>query len=602
MDRREAAELLRERTGRSVAPRLVEQLLRRTDADPTVLAAIADQVDADGDGLHRLPLRWPDELAEPVRAALRSLTPQARETVTAAAVIGREFDLAILEGACPDTDVLSGLDDAAEAGLVREQGPQVYGFVRALDREVCYDTLGARARAALHERVAAVLTRLGALGGTRAATLPELAHHTAEAAALGGAARLDAAVAASATAAAAADEEGAYDLAGGYYAQAALFAGRAGWTPAQAGRLLAASGTARLRGAGSPAAREAGRASLTGALRLGLRAGDVGLIAAAALGLGPRPSAGALAGATARAPEAGARPRPGTVPGPAARAPGLNPGPVAGGPKSRFGAVAGSGVGSPASTGVPSFAPDPVRLAALRDACAALPASGLSPDQHSAAARLMARLADELGEAELALRALDLARAGGDPRAVAEALLVVGDRLDQVVREAAALGDAELQARAYDLAAADALRRGEKARAEALLAQTAALGEGRPTALVRWYALRAAAELAALRGRPDPAAADRALAAGQLVDPAAAEAADRALRDWSGADTGPGGLTAREREVLAWALRGAPAKEIASALVLGERTVETHLASIYRKLGVRTRIELIKKWGGGSPS
>ncbi|WP_344349198.1 helix-turn-helix transcriptional regulator, partial [Catellatospora coxensis] len=299
-------------------------------------------------------------------------------------------------------------------------------------------------------------------------------------------------------------------------------------------------------GAGSAAAREAGRASLTGALRLGLRATDVGLIAAAALGLGPRPSAGALAGGTA----------------------------------------------------VPA---DPVRVAVLRDACAALPAAGLPPEQHSAAARLMARLADELGEAELARRALDLARAGGDPRAVAEALLVVGDRLDQVVREAAALGDAELQARAYDLAAADALRRGDKARAAALLARTTALGEGRPTALVRWYALRAAAELATLRGRPDPVAADRALAAGQLVDPAAAEAADRALRSWSGADAGPGGLTAREREVLAWALRGAPAKEIASALVLGERTVETHLASIYRKLGVRTRIELIKKWGDGSP-
>ncbi|WP_144121637.1 helix-turn-helix transcriptional regulator [Catellatospora sichuanensis] len=580
MDRRQAAELLRERTGRSVAPRLLEQLLRRTDADPTVLAAIADQVDGDGDGLHRLPLRWPEELAEPVRAALRSLEPGARETVTAAAVIGREFDLAILEGVCPGQDVLSGLDDAAAAGLVREQGPQVYGFVRALDREVCYDTLGARSRAALHERVAGVLTRLGALGGTRAATLPELAHHTAEAAALGGPARLDAAVAASATAAAAADEEGAYDLAAGYFAQAALFAGRAGWTPPQAGRLLAASGTARLRGAGSAAAREAGRASLTGALRLGLRAGDLGLIAAAALGLGPRSSAGALAGATA-------------VTGSSASA-GVSSG------AAPVGSGAGSSEGAEVRQGAAVVPPDPVRVAALRDACAALPAVGLPPEQHSAAARLMARLAGELGQAELAERALDLARAAGDPRAVAEALLAVGGRLDEVVREAAALNDAELQARAYDLAAADALRHGDRVRAAALLARAAALGEGRPTALVRWYALRAAAELAALRGRPDPAAADRALAAGQLVDPAAAEVADRALRGWSGLDAGPGGLTSREREVLVWALRGAPAKEIASGLVLGERTVETHLASIYRKLGVRTRIELIKKLGDGS--
>ncbi|GAA2397136.1 hypothetical protein Cme02nite_60500 [Catellatospora methionotrophica] len=602
MDRRQAAELLRERIGRPVAPRLVEQLLRRTDADPTVLAAIADQVDADGDGLYRLPLRWPEELAEPVRAALRALEPGARETVTAAAVIGREFDLAILEGVCPEQDVLSGLDDAAAAGLVREQGPQVYGFVRALDREVCYDTLGGRSRAALHERVAGVLIRLGALGGTRAATLPELAHHTAEAAALGGAARLDAAVAASATAAAAADEDGAYDLAAGYYAQAALFAGRAGWTPAQAGRLLAASGTARLRGAASAAAREAGRASLTGALRLGLRASDMGLIAAAALGLGPRPSLGALAPSVGPARAGVADGAVGTgdgmvgggaVEGAAARRPALRAGSAAGGVPGGSGQVGHPDERAPG---------DPVRMGALRDACAALPASGLPPEQHSVAARLMSRLADELGEAELADRALDLARAGGDPRAVAEALLAAGGRLDQVVREAAALGDAELQVRAYDLAAADAVRRGDRSRAVALLAQTAALGEGRPTALVRWYALRAAAELAALRGRPDPLAADRALAAGRLVDPAVAEAADRALRAWSGPDAGPGGLTAREREVLSWALRGAPAKEIATALVLGERTVETHLASIYRKLGVRTRVELITKLGDGSAS
>ncbi|GIF79510.1 helix-turn-helix transcriptional regulator [Catellatospora bangladeshensis] len=550
MDHQQAAELLRQRAGRPVAPRLVEQLLRRTDADPTVLEAILDQVDTDADGLHRVPLRWPDELADPARVSMLSLSPDSRAVVGAAAVIGREFDLAILEGVCPGGDVLGGLEDGVTAGLIREQGPQVYAFVRALGREVCYDTLGPRQRAELHERVAAVLARLGALGGVRAATVQELAYHTAEAAALGGRQRLDAAVAAAATAAAAALEDAAYDLAAGYFAQAALFAGRAGWAPEQSGRLLAAAGTARLRGASGAGARDAGRASLTGAIRLGLRAGDHGLVAAAALGLGPRPTLGALAGDAAPP-------------------------------------------------------PDPVRLDALRDACATLPATGLPPEQHSAAARLMSRLAYETGRPELARRALDLARTGGDPRAVAEALLAVGGELDQVVREAVALGDEELLARAYDLAAAEAVRRGQTGRAAALLERLAALADLRAAALVRWYALRAAAELAALRGTPDAAAAARALAAGQAVAPAAADAADAALRRWTGPKAGPGranpaGLTAREREVLVWALRGTPAKEIASALVLGERTVETHLASIYRKLGVRTRIELIRKLGDGS--
>jgi DNA-binding CsgD family transcriptional regulator len=42
------------------------------------------------------------------------------------------------------------------------------------------------------------------------------------------------------------------------------------------------------------------------------------------------------------------------------------------------------------------------------------------------------------------------------------------------------------------------------------------------------------------------------------------------------------------------ALRGAPSREIAARLFIGERTVESHLAHIYAKLGVRGRIELLR--------
>jgi len=52
-------------------------------------------------------------------------------------------------------------------------------------------------------------------------------------------------------------------------------------------------------------------------------------------------------------------------------------------------------------------------------------------------------------------------------------------------------------------------------------------------------------------------------------------------------------LTRREQEVLELAAAGASAREIAERLVIGERTVETHLANIYRKLGVRSRVELV---------
>ena len=54
-------------------------------------------------------------------------------------------------------------------------------------------------------------------------------------------------------------------------------------------------------------------------------------------------------------------------------------------------------------------------------------------------------------------------------------------------------------------------------------------------------------------------------------------------------------LTRREREVVVLAARGRTASEIADLLHIGERTVETHLANAYPKLGVRSKIELVKR-------
>lgn len=50
-----------------------------------------------------------------------------------------------------------------------------------------------------------------------------------------------------------------------------------------------------------------------------------------------------------------------------------------------------------------------------------------------------------------------------------------------------------------------------------------------------------------------------------------------------------GGLTAREREVAALIGQGKSNREIAEILVLGERTVQTHVSNIFAKLGVNTR-------------
>jgi DNA-binding CsgD family transcriptional regulator len=53
-----------------------------------------------------------------------------------------------------------------------------------------------------------------------------------------------------------------------------------------------------------------------------------------------------------------------------------------------------------------------------------------------------------------------------------------------------------------------------------------------------------------------------------------------------------GGLTARERQVTSLIVKGKSNREIAEALVLGERTIETHVSNILAKLGADSRHEI----------
>jgi DNA-binding CsgD family transcriptional regulator len=65
----------------------------------------------------------------------------------------------------------------------------------------------------------------------------------------------------------------------------------------------------------------------------------------------------------------------------------------------------------------------------------------------------------------------------------------------------------------------------------------------------------------------------------------------------SGGRTREQGLTAAESRVAALVAEGRTNREVAAALFLGERTVETHLSHIYAKLGVRSRTELARTLG-----
>ena len=71
------------------------------------------------------------------------------------------------------------------------------------------------------------------------------------------------------------------------------------------------------------------------------------------------------------------------------------------------------------------------------------------------------------------------------------------------------------------------------------------------------------------------------------LDPKAARALLSARRAASPAD----GLSGREREVLAMVAEGLPNKLIAQRLGISEKTVKTHLTSVFRQIGVTDRTQ-----------
>jgi DNA-binding CsgD family transcriptional regulator len=58
--------------------------------------------------------------------------------------------------------------------------------------------------------------------------------------------------------------------------------------------------------------------------------------------------------------------------------------------------------------------------------------------------------------------------------------------------------------------------------------------------------------------------------------------------------TGVEALTKREREVATLAAQGYTAREIGAQLHIGERTVETHVANVCSKLGLKAKVELVR--------
>ncbi len=223
-------------------------------------------------------LRIPEGVRDVVGRRLSHLAESTNQLLAVAAVVGLEFDPAIVEraGGVGEDELLAALDEATSARLLVEVPGPRYRFGHALVRATLYEELTGARRVALHRRVAQAIEFLH--GRALDDHLPALAHHWARASAP--AADAARAIDYATRAGDRAVSQLAPDEAVAYYRQALELVDVGGAEPAEGQRLrlLIALGEAQ-RQAGDPAHRE----TLLAAARLAADEGDAVALARAAL-------------------------------------------------------------------------------------------------------------------------------------------------------------------------------------------------------------------------------------------------------------------------------------------------------------------------------
>ena len=160
LDAAETAELAAEIGSRAFDTAAATQLYRETEGNPLF---IVETVRAEAGGgppgvpEHGIPGLAPRAHAV-IAGRLAHLSDHAREIATAAAVVGRAFDLDVLVRLVGDEEVVvRALDELWRKRIVREQGPNAYDFTHDNLRDVAYGETSAPQRRLLHRRVAEAL-------------------------------------------------------------------------------------------------------------------------------------------------------------------------------------------------------------------------------------------------------------------------------------------------------------------------------------------------------------------------------------------------------------------------------------------------------------
>jgi len=178
------AELSRSMIGKAGArPEILARLARETEGNPfflvEVVRALADeagQLDRIGD-MATLSDVSPSGLSQVIRRRLDQAPARARPLLAAAAVAGRQIDVALLRALEPETDLDEWLASCTEAAVLDAQDGRIR-FAHDKLREGLLASIDVATRRELHRRVA---TAIEAVYPDAAAHTASLAHHWAAA-------------------------------------------------------------------------------------------------------------------------------------------------------------------------------------------------------------------------------------------------------------------------------------------------------------------------------------------------------------------------------------------------------------------------------------
>lgn len=189
----EVEDLIGALLGAAPSDALVAAVHEKTEGNPLFIREavrlLASTGSAEQPGRPGVPI--PGSVRALIQQRLAPLSADAVQVVSAAAVVGRDFDLALVGPArdLPIERVLEAVAEAVALGAVVEErsAPDRYRFSHSLVREVIYEALPIPVRAGLHLAVGEAIERLyGADSGSHVA---ELARHFSEVASAGESAR-----------------------------------------------------------------------------------------------------------------------------------------------------------------------------------------------------------------------------------------------------------------------------------------------------------------------------------------------------------------------------------------------------------------------------